>query len=129
MRSRQLQQAKGIHETYRVMNRKGKRSAIEKLASFGFSSKHIAAITGVSIKNIEIVVNPEHYVGGVRGWFDNFNPDTLDAIYLLVYNFEESGEVNQKLVRNILKWGTGLHALSYISGLGEARIREVALGS
>jgi hypothetical protein len=107
------------------MKAKDKGLAAERLASFGFHHTHIAQIVDLSDERVKKIIKfDSKVIGGVRGWFDKFNPDTLDALTLITVGWEDDEDVNVALVMRVLRWGTGLHCMSYMTGIPAEKLRE-----
>lgn len=105
-KSTDLSYACMVYKQYHNMDRKGKRSARERLAAFGFRPVLIKSITQ-------------------RKKIYGFDPATIDALTLLAYGWEDDELINNTLVMRVINWGTGLDNMSQMTGIPIEKLREV----
>lgn len=117
MNSSQLAEAKLIYDNYPAMSKKSKRSALERLAAFGFSSRHLSKITGMSWTHANKYTRK-------LGPETKFSPKTLDALTKLQLRWEQTGEVSGVLARNIIMWGTSITGIVQLTEIPLETLRE-----
>jgi len=115
--SSKLQDALFIYQQYQQMNKKHRRSAVERLASYGYDAHEISKITGVSTNYAVRFTNR-------GGGFYKFNPSTLDALVLLAVRYEDDETVSGTLARRIVEWGTAVAEIARLCDIPLDVLRE-----
>ena len=127
-RSKDIALMRNIYVKYQNLPRlplRKKLDDIKLLGETGIGSFHIAKIVRVTrVSAVEHIINPDGNIGGVRAWGLKFEPATLDALYLLAYQYEEDESVNLRLVENIAAWGCSLAVISLFTRIPFERLRN-----
>lgn len=119
MNSSELNYAHYVWRNYTSMNKKQRRSAIEKLAASGFPHSLISRITGSSWSHVDAVVgNPGKGPEGL------FNPATLDALVLLRERWENGTQPTGLLTSLIVQNGTSLRQIAALTEIPIEILRE-----
>lgn len=118
MNSEALAYAEEVNRRYSLMPKQSRRSAVERLASYGFTASDLSSITGMTWDHASKVKNITR-----EKIISAFNTKTLDSLRSLALSYEQDRRVSGVLVSNIVKWGTSVANISRLAGIPLDEVR------
>lgn len=95
--------------------------AVNMLLDYEFNTWHVAQITGLAMLTVR-KWGEGH--GSERGPRSMFGVRTLDSLYFLATRYEKDRAINATLTKKVIKWGTSLAQISYLTGIPLQELRD-----
>ena len=109
-----IRYSRDVYALNHHMSTRDKITAAMELVTAWYPAKAVSQITGLSVRTVE-------REAGKRGLFltdsEKFNPDTLDALAVLLVQYRDDSTVNTTLVKRIVAWGTSYSAIVAFTGI------------